>query len=210
MSRYDPLLNLIGKSEGTDKGDGYNETLGYGAYTGGDVNLVGMSLNEIETLQNKMLAHPKNYLNSSAVGRYQIIRTTLRSIRTKLGIDGHEKFDKEMQDRMGKYLLGVRGIDKYIAGTITENEMITNLSKEWASLPQPNGKGYYGGQNASVSVGEVRTALRQVRDWQPPAVESTIPGGKYTVTGVVMAVIAAIAAYFNEDIANVLASLTGN
>lgn len=26
-----PLLDLIGKSEGTDKGRGYNETLGYGA-----------------------------------------------------------------------------------------------------------------------------------------------------------------------------------
>lgn len=27
---YRPLLNLIGFTEGTDKGDGYNETLGYG------------------------------------------------------------------------------------------------------------------------------------------------------------------------------------
>ncbi len=35
---YRPMLDLIGFTEGTDKGDGYNETLAYGAYTGGDVN----------------------------------------------------------------------------------------------------------------------------------------------------------------------------
>ena len=43
---YRPLLDLIGKSEGTDKGRGYNETLAYGAYTGGDVELVAMTLNK--------------------------------------------------------------------------------------------------------------------------------------------------------------------
>lgn len=36
---YRPMLDLIGFTEGTDKGDGYNETLAYGAYTGGNVNL---------------------------------------------------------------------------------------------------------------------------------------------------------------------------
>ncbi|WP_247996840.1 hypothetical protein [Brucella tritici] len=76
---YRPLLDLIGFTEGTDKGDGYNETLGYGAYTGGDVVLVKMSLKDIDDLQGKMLAHPKNKLNSSALGRYQIVRTTLRA-----------------------------------------------------------------------------------------------------------------------------------
>lgn len=45
------------------------------------MNLVGMSLSQIDGLQTKMLANPKNKLNSSAVGRYQIVRTTLRSIR---------------------------------------------------------------------------------------------------------------------------------
>ena len=68
-------------TERTDKGRGYNGTLAYGAFTGGDVNLVGMSLSQIDGLQTKMLANPKNKLNSSAVGRYQIVRTTLRSIR---------------------------------------------------------------------------------------------------------------------------------
>ena len=34
---YRPLLDLIGLSEGTDKGRGYNETLGYGIMLDGKV-----------------------------------------------------------------------------------------------------------------------------------------------------------------------------
>ncbi|WP_244483237.1 hypothetical protein [Mesorhizobium sp. 1M-11] len=113
---YRPVLDLIGKSEGTDKGDGYNETLNYGAYTGGDVDLVSMTLDQIDALQTKMLRHPKNKLKSSALGRYQIIRTTLRTMRQQLDLTGREKFDAEMQDRLACYLLGQRSIDKWPAG----------------------------------------------------------------------------------------------
>src|SRR5690606_10290237 len=73
---YRPVLELLGKSEGTAAHRGYNETLAYGAYTGGDVNLVTMTLAQIDALQTKMLRHPKNKLKSSALGMYQIIRTT--------------------------------------------------------------------------------------------------------------------------------------
>lgn len=41
---YRPMLDLTGKSEGTYKSRGYNETLGYGAYTNGDVDLISMTL----------------------------------------------------------------------------------------------------------------------------------------------------------------------
>jgi hypothetical protein len=34
---YRPFLDLVGTSEGTDKGDGYNETLGYGIMLDGKV-----------------------------------------------------------------------------------------------------------------------------------------------------------------------------
>src|SRR5690606_37183057 len=51
------MLDLIGYAEGTDKGRGYNETLGYGAYTGGDKNLVLMTLDQIDAMQTGMLYH---------------------------------------------------------------------------------------------------------------------------------------------------------
>ncbi len=159
---YRPMLDLIGKSEGTDKGRGYNETLGYGAYTGGDVNLIGMTLDQIDKLQTKMLQHPKNKLRSSALGRYQIIRTTLRAVRQQLGLTGSEKFDAAMQDRLGCYLLGQRGIDKWLSGRLALDTLLGNLAQEWASLPKPDGKGHYAGQNAGVSVSQVKAALAEV------------------------------------------------
>lgn len=160
---YRPLLDLIGFTEGTDKGRGYNETLAYGAYTGGDVDLVSMTLDEVDRLQTKMLSHPKNRHNSSAAGWYQIVRTTRRTIQATLKIGGGELFDAEMQDRMGCYLLGVRGIDKYLAGRLSEDTLINNLAMEWASLPTTAGKGHYDGQHAAVPVSRVRKALAEVR-----------------------------------------------
>lgn len=172
---YRPMLDLIGRSEGTDKGRGYNETLNYGAYTGGDVNLVGMTLDQIEALQTKMLNNRRNKLRSSALGRYQIIRTTLRTMREQLGLTGREKFDVEMQDRLACYLLGQRGIDKWLAGRLSIDTLIRNLAQEWASIPKPDGKGHYEGQNAGVTVSMVKAALAEVArrhaEGQPKVVE---------------------------------------
>lgn len=160
---YRPFLDLLGLSEGTDKGRGYNETLSYGAFTGGDVDLTAMTLDEIDALQTKMLRHPKNKWKSSALGRYQIVRTTLRNIREQLKLLGSVDFTQENQDRFGCYLLGVRGIDKWLAGRLSLDTLINNLAREWASLPTTEGKGYYSGQNASVTVNQVIAALKEVQ-----------------------------------------------
>jgi muramidase (phage lysozyme) len=176
---YRPMLDLLGKSEGTDKGRGYNETLAYGAYTG-NVNLVGMTLAQIDALQGKMLANPKNKWKSSALGRYQIVRTTRRNIQKALSIPSTALFDKDMQDRMACFLLGQRGIDKWLAGRLSIDTLLRNLSKEWASIPGPDGKGAYSGQGAGVSVSQVKAALAEVAkrhaSGQPKVVEKvTVP-----------------------------------
>lgn len=103
------MLDLIGFAEGTDKGRGYNETLGYGKFTGGNRNLVVMTLDQIDALQGQMLADPSNTFNSSALGRYQITRRTLRGLRDKLGLRGDDLFDPAMQDRLAEELLRQRG-----------------------------------------------------------------------------------------------------
>lgn len=159
-----PLFDLFGKSEGTDKGDGYNETLAYGAFTGGDVDLCSMTLDQVDTLQTKMLKHPDNKLNSSAAGRYQIVRTTLRKIKKALDLPAATKFNQRTQDLMCLYLLNGRGLAKYIAGTMKEDTFLTNLAKEWASIPTPSGRGFYDGQhNTPVTPAEVRKVLAEVK-----------------------------------------------
>lgn len=177
---YRPMINLIGKSEGTapPKGRGYNETLSYGAFTGGNVELTSMTLDQIDKLQTRMLRHPKNKLRSSAVGWLQIVRTTLREVRKTLGLTGDELFNADMQDRLTCYLLGVRGIDKWLAGRLKTTTLINNLAKEWASLPKTDGKGAYDGQHARVSVAEVEAALAAVKARhakEQPGPKETVP-----------------------------------
>lgn len=160
---YRPMLDLLGFTEGTDKGRGYNETLAYGKFTGGDRNLVGMTMSQIDALQTQMLAHPKNTFDSSALGRYQIVRTTRREIQEQLNIPDSAKFDKDMQDRMACYLLGYRGIDKWLEGDMSTDMLVNNLAKEWASLPTTKDKSYYGGQHAAVNALHVVDVLAEVR-----------------------------------------------
>lgn len=161
---YRPVLDLLGISEGTARGRGYNETLAYGAYTGGDRELVKMTLAQIDELQRAMLAHPANNWNSSALGLYQIVRKTRIEIEQKLKLTSSMLFDEEMQDRMACYLLGKRGIDKWLTGQMTDIEMLNSLAKEWASLPNSKGLGHYDGQRASVTVSQVLAALNEVRN----------------------------------------------
>ncbi|WP_139789183.1 hypothetical protein [Manganibacter manganicus] len=122
---HDNILDLIGAAEGTDKGRGYNETLGYGAFTGGAVNLTSMSLNEVLALQKRMLADPKNTYNSSAVGRYQIVARTLKDAMKDLNLTGDRLFDEKTQDEIARYLLRRRGNDP--AGLRNEWEGLRNV-----------------------------------------------------------------------------------
>jgi len=117
------------------------------------VELVSMTLKELDALQTKMLSDPDNKkLNSSAAGRYQIVRTTARAIRKALP-DRYpltRRFDVDCRGGMACYLLGVRGVDKYLAGRLSEDALIDNLAHEWASMPKLDCKGAYAGQHAAV------------------------------------------------------------
>jgi TP901 family phage tail tape measure protein len=127
------ILDLIGFVEGTDKGRGYNETLGYGAYTGGPVNLINMTLKEVRALQKQMLAHPDNTYNSSAVGRYQIVGQTLQGLMDQFGLSGDELFDEDMQDRLARQL--VRGrLGQGKEGFYNEWEGFKKAGTPWSTI----------------------------------------------------------------------------
>jgi len=124
VERFRPFLDFIAAHEGTARqpGGGYNTSLGYGAYTGGEKNLVGMTLDQINNLQAMMLKHPANRYNSSALGRYQIVGRTLRDLRSKLGLRGNELYSASLQDRLGVALINRHGRN------------VQGLRNEWASL----------------------------------------------------------------------------
>lgn len=170
-----PLLDLIGGTEGTDKGAGYNETLAYGKFTNGPANLIGMTLDEIDKLQTDMLSHPDNNMNSSAVGRYQVIRTTLRDLRREMGLDGDALFDKKMQDTIALHLLERRGLSQWQAGKLSNEQFMRGLSAEWASLPKADGSGTYKGQRTGVNAAGLRGVLGQVKGAKGVQVASLDP-----------------------------------
>lgn len=103
------ILGLIGYAEGTDKGRGYNETLDYGKWTGGDKNLISMTLNEVLKLGDSMRTQENRDTyaggGSSALGRYQIVGTTMRGLIKEMGLSGNELYSPDMQDRMAMQLV---------------------------------------------------------------------------------------------------------
>lgn len=160
----EPFLNFIGVAEGSgNTSQAYNTTFGEGRYTGGAVVLTGKTLNEVDTLQTQMLRHPGNKHNSSALGKYQITRTTMRRLRKQLKLKGGEKYTPELQDQMALELLKLRGLAKWQAGKITDKAFLNRLAKEWASLPTSSGVGYYRGQKARVHKDDVLAALKTLK-----------------------------------------------
>jgi muramidase (phage lysozyme) len=72
---------------------------------------------------------------SSASGRYQFMKATLKDLKAQLGLRGAQVMDENLQDRLGYHLLRRRGYDKWISGQMSDADFSTNLAKEWASLP---------------------------------------------------------------------------
>ena len=113
-----------------------------------------------EMTVDEVLAWQRESVNagskSSASGQYQIIRKTLESLKASLELDGSEKFDKTMQDRMGVALMEGRGLDDWRNGKITDEEFCLNLSKEWAAIPVPSGpnkgKSFYDGDGLNSAL----------------------------------------------------------
>lgn len=114
------ILALIRRRE---SGGDYNVTLDNGAYTGGQRDLVNMTINEVLEMQRQMLSHPANRHNSSAAGAYQIVRKTLLSLVDDLGLSGDELYSREMQDRLAMELLRRR-----------RGQGVSGLRNEWEGL----------------------------------------------------------------------------
>lgn len=129
------LKDFIGDLE--SKGD-YNATHNS---VQGDYNLTDMTLKEIYDLQDKIIMEGGP---SSAMGKYQIMRTTLQEMADKAGLTGDELFDEALQDRIADMLLERRGYSDFLAGDLSEKDFMRNLAQEFAGMPlYSSGKSYH-------------------------------------------------------------------
>lgn len=153
-----PLLELIAQAESKGNYNAYFGNAGNQA-----VRFTEMSVAEVMQWQEEFIA---NGSPSSAVGRYQIISTTLAGLVRQLEIDTAHLFDEQLQDTLALALLERRGAIGYVNGDITKEQFAAELAKEWAGLPRVIGdtpeQSYYAGDGlneALVGVDEVLAAV---------------------------------------------------
>ena len=162
------LLDQISNGEGTTdekaKAAGfqsaYDVPLNYGRFGKPDKPLSSMSLGEVKDYQ-KVLLKNSGSLNSSAVGKYQIVGRTLGSLQRKMGLSDNEMFSPQLQDKMAVELLKGRGLNKYMSGKMSARDFQANLYHEWASIAHPDtGKGKQGTGTTNAAIQPLLAGLR--------------------------------------------------
>ncbi len=155
---YKPLLNLIATVESNG-----NYNAHFGNSRNDSVKFTDMSVAEVRQWQTDFVAKGSP---SSAVGRYQIISTTLDGLVNELKLEPTQKFDPETQDKMAVALLERRGADAYVNNELTQEEFAANLAKEWAALPKIVGENpeqsYYAGDGLNKSRVEPKEVLSAI------------------------------------------------
>jgi muramidase (phage lysozyme) len=137
-------LNFIGKIE---SGNSYNKLVG--GKTKNDPPLTDMTVGQVMAYQDTMRARGHE---TTALGKYQIIKGTLGGIVKSGAINVNDKFSPTTQDKAAVQLMNMRGREKYKAGKLGPDQYANNLAKEWASLPMPDGRSYYAGQGSNKSL----------------------------------------------------------
>lgn len=159
---YTNLLDTIAKGESNGN---------YNAYYGHPDNIAvvftSMSVKDVLAWQTTYVAQGSS---SSAVGKYQIVRSTLRGLVQEMNIKQNTLFDETLQDRLAIKLLERRGLEEYVDGRISREQLAHNLSKEWAALPRVIGdnptESYYQGDGLNkvqISIDEIFSAIATVK-----------------------------------------------
>jgi muramidase (phage lysozyme) len=117
---------------------------------------------------------------STAMGRYQIIRSTLEKLVADKNLPSDTLFTPALQDDLAWTLMVGRGYRRWWRGDMSDEEFASSLSCEWASLPDPDndGKSHYdgdsAGNHASTTLDAVYAMLKAARMAQkhdePPVV----------------------------------------
>jgi hypothetical protein len=160
-----PLSDLIAHGESITAGD-YNAAnngwaMDLGKY--GLKNYFGRDCSDV-TIGEVMLAQDQRRLH--AVGRYQIIGSTMAAAVRWASLSGSDLFTPVNQDKLFIALIKHKqpSVWSYLNGTGSANQAANGLAREWSSLPAPWGGSYYSsGDRAHVSRAHVLSTLKQTR-----------------------------------------------
>jgi hypothetical protein len=87
-----------------------------------------------------------------AIGRYQIIPSTLRHLVAELGVPENAVFDVALQDRMADRLLEQAGLSAFLAGEMDRVAFMNSIARVWAGFPTSKGRSYYHGYAGNKAV----------------------------------------------------------
>jgi len=157
------ILDFVARPE---SGGNYNAFLGNA--NNQTVDLTNMTLNEVMAFQRQMVRQGKE---SGAVGRYQIIGSTLQGLIKEMKLDpATTKFTAETQDKMAMQLLERRGYAQWKAGNLSDEEFANRIAQEWAGVPVVTGRkagsSFYAGvgsNKAGVSSTAFLNAIKSAR-----------------------------------------------
>jgi len=159
------LGELIGKVESDGNYDAFNRGTA-GDSVGQNIDLTGMTIGAIKAQQ--ALHGPGRLV---AVGKYQLVPTTLNATVANLGIQDGEVFTPLLQEKMFRLFL-IRDkrprLRDYIMGKHDQiDDAQTDLANEFASIPKPGGGSAHanvGGNKALTTVIAVQAAINAERD----------------------------------------------
>lgn len=135
-----------------------------------------LTIGEIMKLQEG--SYPERDL--FAVGAYQIIPVTLIGNYAKAGLSTQDVFTPENQDKIGLSLIYLKRAElgKYLLGKTSNLDLAqTQFAAEWASIPKPDGKGYYETPEGFNKPSKHHT-VKKVRDALIKAREANIAAGR--------------------------------
>lgn len=154
-----PVANLLAKGEG----DWNSVNRGRAGDTPGGIrSITGKSFSDHTVGEVKALQRRRIY----AVGRYQLIPSTLSFAVSKAGVKATERFTPQVQNRLLQALLDYKrpSIGGYIRGEHDNlNRALRAMALEWASVAWVGGRSYYSGINgnrAHSSQSQAAIALR--------------------------------------------------
>jgi muramidase (phage lysozyme) len=161
-----PLRSLIRSLEAPQ---GYNQI--YGGISTSDypsIPVTQMTVGQVLDWQDSI----DSKYPSEATGGYQFMEDTLRGLVSSGVASKSELFSPAVQERLATALMVKRGLNNYIAGSISDVTFAQNLSKEWASLPAQTkdrkgraatGQSYYAGDGLNKSHTTMQAVLNAVR-----------------------------------------------
>lgn len=139
----DNLRHLIGWAEA---GQGGYDAVQHGARSRPARPPTRMTIAEIYRWIDRTPGQPH------AIGRYQFIPSTLRTLVAELGLSRQARFTPEVQDRLADLLLEDAGFSAFLAGRIGRHRFMENLARIWAGFPTSTGRSYYHGQAGNRAV----------------------------------------------------------